>query len=80
MHLPFPGWEALDAEKQEEKAQIWLVIKDNDGEVVVRLEAPAGKGLHRTNWDLRYASTNSRRPSGGPQLHLRREYMTWNCR
>lgn len=61
--IPFPGWEALDAEKMEERGQIWLIVKDNKGEVVDRIAGNSGKGLHRTAWDLRHASTSSRPPS-----------------
>lgn len=63
--IPFPGWEALDAEKMEERGQIWLIVKDSDGNIVRRINGASGKGLHRTAWDLRYASTSSRRPSPG---------------
>lgn len=61
--IPFPGWDALDAEKTEEKGSTWLIVKDSNGDMVRRVKGNSGKGLHRTNWDLRYASTSSRRPS-----------------
>ena len=35
--IPFPGWEALDAEKQEPKAQAILVIQNEAGEVIDRI-------------------------------------------
>ena len=65
--IPFPGWDALDAEKQEEKPKIWLIIKDSNGNMVRKISGPSGKGLHRIAWDLRYASQNtiSLRQSGG---------------
>ena len=56
--IPFPGWDALDEEKQEEKAQIWLSVKDSEGNLVRKISAPAKKGLYRVAWDLRYASQN----------------------
>ncbi len=56
--IPFPGWEALDAEKQEEGTKIWLTIKDEAGNFVRRIKGPSGKGFHRVAWDLRYPSQN----------------------
>lgn len=63
--IPFPGWEALDAERMEERGSIWLIVKDSNGDIVRRVKGASSKGLHRTAWDLRYASTSSRRPSPG---------------
>ena len=63
--VPFPGWEALDAEKREESSKIWLIVKDSDGNVVRRIPGAAGKGLHRKSWDLRYASNSARPPRAG---------------
>ena len=51
--IPFPGWEALDAEKNESKPQLILVIEDEAGEVVDRIYAPHKKGVQRVNWDLK---------------------------
>lgn len=60
--IPFPGWDALAAEKQEEKPKIILTVKDNNGNVVRKIEGPNSKGLHRVAWNLRYASKNAIRP------------------
>jgi len=35
-------------------AEIVLTVKDEAGQVVRRLSAPGGQGLHRVAWDLRY--------------------------
>ena len=64
--IPFPGWEALDAEKNETKAQIILEIKSESGEVIDRIYAPHKKGIQRVNWDLKkpyisVADANSKR-------------------
>ncbi len=50
---PFPGWEALRAERVETAPQLLLAIADLDGNVVRRLEAPGETGFHRVAWDLR---------------------------
>lgn len=55
--IPFPGWEAVEAEKREAPPKIWLTVRDAQGNVVRKLEGPAKKGFHRVAWDLRYPST-----------------------
>ncbi|MCD4724231.1 MAG: hypothetical protein K8R63_05255 [Bacteroidales bacterium] len=52
--LSFPEWEVLKEERLEEKPKIWLTVRDADGMVVRKINAPAGKGFHRVDWDLRY--------------------------
>ena len=52
--IPFPGWEALRKEEAEDKPVLILTITDEAGGVVRRIPAPAGKGVHRVAWDLRY--------------------------
>ena len=52
--IPFPGWEALEREEREEKPAVMLTVRDHSGEVVRRLNGPAGKGIHRIAWDLCY--------------------------
>lgn len=54
-NIPFPGWDALDMELLEEKPLVILTIMDNTNNVVRRLKVPAGKGVHRTSWDLKYS-------------------------
>jgi len=50
---PYPSWEALRAEDREQTPELWFEISNNDGEVIRRISGSTGKGLHRTNWDLR---------------------------
>ncbi len=54
--IPFPGWDALEAERLEEKAKVMLVIKNDDGDIIQRLDGRSGKGVHRTAWNLRMQS------------------------
>jgi photosystem II stability/assembly factor-like uncharacterized protein len=56
--VPFPGWDELRAEDTEEKPEIVLTVSDGQGQVLRRLTGPAGKGLHRVAWDLRYPAVN----------------------
>jgi photosystem II stability/assembly factor-like uncharacterized protein len=54
--IPFPGWDKLRKEEAEaeEKPEIILTVTDEAGQVVRRITGPAGKGIHRVAWDLRY--------------------------
>lgn len=54
--VPFPGYDALEAERLEQEDRIFVTISDANGEVVRRIVAPAKKGVHRIAWDLRHAS------------------------
>jgi len=51
--IPFPGWDALEAERRQEEPGIWLLVKDTEGEVVRKMQGPAGKGFHRVAWDFK---------------------------
>ncbi|MEE9374303.1 MAG: glycosyl hydrolase [Saprospiraceae bacterium] len=66
-NIPFPGWDALDNEKNEKLAKIWLVIIDSDGEIVRKIKAKKKKGVHRTSWDLRYAGSRTITPGRAAQ-------------
>jgi hypothetical protein len=56
--IPFPGWDALEAETRQSDPKIWLTIKSEDGSVVRRVRGPVSAGFHRVAWDLRYPSTD----------------------
>jgi photosystem II stability/assembly factor-like uncharacterized protein len=57
--IPFPGWDSLDLEKWQQDPVVWLTVKDDDGNVVRRLSAPATEGFHRIAWDLRHPSPSA---------------------
>ncbi|WP_282042616.1 WD40/YVTN/BNR-like repeat-containing protein [Winogradskyella flava] len=57
-NIPFPGWEALEAESFENKPQLVFVIKNSDGDVVRNMATEAKAGLNRIAWDLRYPDLN----------------------
>ena len=54
--VPFPGWDDLEAEMRENGPVVEVVVKDENGSVVNRVEGPTSPGVHRINWDLRYPS------------------------
>jgi photosystem II stability/assembly factor-like uncharacterized protein len=65
--IPYPAFEAMRAEDQEEGPYLLFTIRDSDGEVVRRIRRSASKGLHRFAWDLRYPPM-SPVDLGGPGL------------
>ncbi|MFT5520384.1 MAG: photosystem II stability/assembly factor-like uncharacterized protein [Enterobacterales bacterium] len=55
---PYPSWEALKNEANEEVPSVWLQVKDSNGNAIRRVEAKSTKGLHRVAWDFRLESIN----------------------
>jgi hypothetical protein len=53
-NVTFPDWDRLDEEALEDDPAIVFTVTDTDGNVIRHIEAPAGRGFQRVNWDLRY--------------------------
>ena len=51
---PYPSWETLRDEDNEEAPRLYVEIKDSEGSVVRRVPASVEKGFHRIAWDMRY--------------------------
>jgi len=69
---PYPGWDALRAEKREEDPAVVLTIRDSNGELVRKIEGPAKAGFQRVAWDLRY-------PQSSPWTKKKKdEYMVFS--
>ena len=52
----YPTYEQLAKERDEEKSKIYLMISNQQGEIVRKLSLPADKaGLQRVAWDMRSA-------------------------
>ena len=51
--IPFPGWERLQKEADEDKPQVLLLVSDTNNTPIRWIKGKAEKGLHRTNWDLK---------------------------
>ena len=72
--IPFPGWDALAAEKHEQKTSFYIIIKDEFGNLIRKVEAKNSQGLNRITWDLRQAPKNavgvggSQRSRGGAEV------------
>jgi len=54
----YPSYEQMRAEEEEMTPYLLFRILDEDDHVVRHLRAPAQKGIHRINWDLRYPALN----------------------
>jgi len=57
--IPFPGWDAIEAERRQDAPKIWISVEDSRGDVVRRVPGSAGKGFHRVAWDLRYPAADA---------------------
>lgn len=64
--LPYPTMDQLRAEDEEEAPSIILSISDAEGNVVRTMTGPAGKGLNRIAWNLRYPAPSLDDDNGGP--------------
>ena len=62
--VDYPDWEAFTIEKREDNPEILFTIKNEQDEMVARVEAPAIKGINRVAWNLRYATNSAIVPSG----------------
>ena len=61
-HIPFPGWDALEAEMNEVPDEVQIVVRDGSGAIANRVSGSTSKGFHRVNWNLTYASKAPVRP------------------
>jgi len=59
---PYPSWDQLRREDREEAPSITLEVRDSAGNIVRRLDGPAGKGFHRVAWNMRYPAPNPVQP------------------
>ncbi len=71
---PYPAWDDLRAEDNEEAPSVEMTVRDASGAVVRRLAVPASQGVHRVAWDLRYRhpqkAGDEARTRGGPPKGL----------
>ena len=61
-NVPFPGFDALEAEMREQGPWVQVVVRDASGSVVNRVDGPTSAGIHRVVWDLTMASRASVQP------------------
>jgi len=74
--IPFPGWSALDEEKNEFKATVFLEIRDADGQFVNKIYGEYTKGFHRVSWNLKKPlrslidARKDKEPNYSPEVHV----------
>lgn len=59
----FPGWEALEKEKNQDGPAILLIIKDASGAIVNTVKGTNKKGFNRVSWGLNYPNKRGERLS-----------------
>jgi photosystem II stability/assembly factor-like uncharacterized protein len=65
--IKYPSIEALRAESEEVAPAVVFTISDSEGKIVRRMTAPAGAGIQRATWDMRYTPPIIlNQPQGGP--------------
>lgn len=57
--VSFPGWDEVEAERRQDAPQIWLTVKDNNGNVIRRIEGKNKRGFSRVAWDLTWPATDA---------------------
>lgn len=55
---PYPSYETLKAEREENKPELVFTIKNSSGKVVHKTFRPAKKGVQRFHWNLRFTPQN----------------------
>ncbi|MEM1003185.1 MAG: glycosyl hydrolase, partial [Bacteroidota bacterium] len=60
----FPGWDALEAETNQDKPVVLLMIKDASGKLVNTVKGSNKKGFNRVNWRLNYPDKRGERLNG----------------
>ncbi len=55
--VPYPSFDEMRAEDQEQAPYLLFTIRDEAGSVVRRMREAASPGIHRMAWDLRYPPT-----------------------
>jgi hypothetical protein len=63
--IKYPSIEELRAETEETPPAVVFTIADPEGKIVRRMTAPAGAGLQRATWDLRYTPPSVSAGGGG---------------
>ncbi len=63
--LKFPGWDVVEAERIAKDPQIWLTVRNQQGEVVRRVAGTTDQGFNQVAWDLRYPAMGVVGEGGG---------------
>lgn len=55
--INYPSYEDFVAEDNYEKAYLLFIVKDESGNEIRKMKAPAGEGIKRATWNLRYPAS-----------------------
>ncbi|MFT6850668.1 MAG: photosystem II stability/assembly factor-like uncharacterized protein [Sphingobacteriales bacterium] len=69
--IPYPSFEEMRAEDNEEKAFLIAQFTDSKGDVVARVNLPAIAGIHRMEWNCRYPTSSPLIPGGNKSSFAR---------
>jgi photosystem II stability/assembly factor-like uncharacterized protein len=64
--VPYPSWDDLEAEAEEERSALVFTIRDEAGNLIRRITGPDSKGIHRIQWDLRTFAHQQTRVGSNP--------------
>lgn len=56
--IPYPSFDEMRAEDNEEKPYLLFTITDTEGTVIRKLKTSASSGMKRITWDFRYPSSS----------------------
>jgi photosystem II stability/assembly factor-like uncharacterized protein len=67
--LPYPSNDQLRSEAEELKPELYVMVYDDSGAPIRRVDGPLEEGFHRLTWDLRYPT-----PSETEEQHPGEEF------
>ncbi len=67
----YPPWSELRKESEEQGPSVVLIVRNEQGDVIRRVEGPVAQGIHRVAWDLRYP------PANPTEIHENGEFNPW---
>jgi len=62
--IPYPGWDELHAEDNEEASYLLFTIIDEGGNIIRKLTTSPKQGINRISWDFSYHDTSPIRLQG----------------
>jgi hypothetical protein len=55
----YPAWDTAEAEVREAGPEVYLIIKDEQENIIRKVDGKVKAGIHRITWDLRRPSVNA---------------------
>ena len=67
---PYPGWDVLRQEENEEAPAMVLTVRNEAGDVIRRIEGPVSAGFHRVAWNLRFPRSSAWTPEPEESVYI----------